>query len=72
MGTQNVKNDQQRLLLRPDAAAAAMGISRSKLYELMAVGIVPSIKIGARGRRIRPSAVERWLDEQDKTVTKSD
>lgn len=72
MKNQDAENVHQRLLLRPDEAAAAMGISRSKLYELIAIGTLPSIKVGARGLRIRPSAVERWLDAQDKTIKKSD
>jgi excisionase family DNA binding protein len=40
-----------RLLLTVTEAADALRLSRSKLYELMGAGIVPSIQIG-RARRI--------------------
>jgi excisionase family DNA binding protein len=36
-----------RLLLTPAEAARALGIGRSKLYELMRRGIVPSVLIGS-------------------------
>ena len=35
-----------RLLLRPTEAAEAIGIGRSKVYELLASGDLPSIRIG--------------------------
>ena len=38
-----------RLLLRPAEAAEAIGIGRSKVYELLASGDLPSIRgVGAR------------------------
>jgi excisionase family DNA binding protein len=36
-----------RLLLTPDEAAAVLSIGRSKLYELLRAGVVPSVRIGA-------------------------
>jgi excisionase family DNA binding protein len=53
-----------RLLWRPAEAAEAMGISRAKLYQLMAAGEVPSIQLGARGRRIPIEGLQRWLERQ--------
>jgi len=35
-----------RLLLTPAEAAQALGIGRSKLYDLMRAGVVPSVRIG--------------------------
>ena len=35
-----------RLLLRPAEAAEAIGIGRSKVYELLASGDLPSIRVG--------------------------
>ncbi len=35
-----------RLLLRPAEAAEAIGIGRSKVYELLASGDLPSIRSG--------------------------
>jgi excisionase family DNA binding protein len=43
-----------RLLLTPTEAAAALGIGRSKLYELMRMGVVTSVRIG--GCRRVPAA----------------
>ncbi len=43
-----------RLLLTPTEAAAALGIGRSKLYELMRIGVVTSVRIG--GCRRVPAA----------------
>lgn len=36
-----------RLLLTPDEAAIVLSIGRSKLYELLREGVVPSVRIGA-------------------------
>ena len=44
------------MLLTPVEAAAALGIGRSKLYELMQAGILESVHIGAC-RRIPTEAV---------------
>jgi excisionase family DNA binding protein len=35
-----------RLLLRPSEAGEAIGVSRSKAYELIAAGTIPSVKVG--------------------------
>jgi excisionase family DNA binding protein len=35
-----------KLLLTPAEAAQALGIGRSKLYELMRADVVPSVRIG--------------------------
>jgi excisionase family DNA binding protein len=37
----------ERLLLTPAEAATALSIGRSKLYEMMRAGVVPSVRIGA-------------------------
>jgi len=39
-----------QLLLTPADVAQALGISRSKVYELMATGAIPSVKIGSARR----------------------
>jgi len=36
----------ERLMLRPGEVAEAMGYSRSKTYELIAEGKIPSVKLG--------------------------
>jgi len=41
------------VLLTPTEAAWALGIGRSKLYELMQAGILESVHIGAAGASLR-------------------
>ena len=46
----------ERLLLRPNEVAQLLGIGRSKTYEMLAAGIIPSVRIGASvGCRRTPS-----------------
>jgi excisionase family DNA binding protein len=49
-----------RLLLTPTEAAEALGIGRSKLYELMRAGSVESVRIGA-ARRIPADALLAYI-----------
>lgn len=51
-----------RLLLTPAEAAAALAISRSKLYRLMRAGLVPSVLLGGN-RRISVDSLERLVEE---------
>lgn len=51
----------ERLAYSPTEAAAALGISRAKLYQLLESGELPSITLGRR-RLIRPAAIEALLD----------
>ena len=48
------------MLLRPAEAAERLGIGRSKVYELLASGELPSLKIG-RLRRIPAFALGEWI-----------
>ncbi|MFH8518250.1 helix-turn-helix transcriptional regulator [Streptomyces gelaticus] len=50
-----------RLLYRPEEAAALLSIGRSTLYELMTAGLLEYVKLG-RCRRIRRSALEQYVD----------
>ena len=52
-----------RLLLRPTEAAEAIGIGRSKVYELLASGELPSILIGC-SVRVPVDALRKWIDRQ--------
>lgn len=49
------------VLLTPIEAAAALGIGRSKLYDLMQAGVLESVHIGAC-RRIPTEAVAALVD----------
>lgn len=49
-----------RLLLTPTEAATALGIGRSKVYELMQTGQLESVHIGAC-RRVPADALHNFL-----------
>ena len=51
----------QRLAVAPAEAARALGLGRTKLYELIATNEIASFKIGSR-RLIRVSDIEAWLE----------
>lgn len=51
-----------RLLLRVPEAAEVLSISKSKCYELVAAGRLPSLKVGA-SIRVPLAALEEWIAE---------
>ena len=51
------------LLLRPTEAARLLGISRSKLYELLNSGEIPTLHIG-RSVRIPLAALHSWIESR--------
>ena len=53
------------LLYTPTEAAKLLSIGRSSLYELMADGTIPSVKIGS-SRRIRRTDLEAYVDSLTK------
>lgn len=52
-----------RLMLRPVEAADAIGVSRSKVYELIAAGQIPSVKL-AGCVRVPVEALKQWIASQ--------
>ncbi len=50
----------ERMLFKPEEAAEVLGISRARLYELLAAGVIPSIKVGA-SRRVPADALREWV-----------
>jgi excisionase family DNA binding protein len=50
------------LLLRVEEVARALAIGRSKVYELIASGQLPSITIGS-ARRVPTEALQKWIAE---------
>ena len=48
------------LLYKPEAAAAALGIGRSKLFELIASGQIETVQIG-RSRRVPAEALSAYV-----------
>jgi excisionase family DNA binding protein len=47
----------EKLLLRPNEAAEMIGVSRSKIYEMIASGAVPAVRLEG-GRLIRVPLAE--------------
>jgi excisionase family DNA binding protein len=55
----------RKLLLRPAEAAIALGISRSRVYELLVAGELPCVELGAsRTKRIPVEALQSWIIKQ--------
>ena len=52
-----------RLAYRPAEVAAAIGVGRSKAYELIARGEIPSIRIGG-SIRVPLDALKQWMDQR--------
>lgn len=52
-----------RLMLRPAETAEAIGISRSKAYELIARGDIPSVKVGGCVR-VPIEHLRAWIARQ--------
>ena len=51
----------KRLLLRPAETALAIGVSRSKAYELIASGEIPSVRMG-KSVRVPLEALQKWIN----------
>ncbi len=66
-----------RLLVRPSEAAELLGLGRSKVYELVAAGEIPAVRIG-KSVRIPMEALRQWVTthtsglEQPSTVNAVD
>jgi excisionase family DNA binding protein len=56
-------NVTERLMLRPAEVGDAIGVSRSKAYELIANGVIPSVKVGGCVR-VPLAALQSWIDRQ--------
>lgn len=53
----------ERLMFRPTEFADAIGVSRSKAYELIAAGEIPSCKVGGCVR-VPVEALRAWIAAQ--------
>jgi len=53
----------EKLLLRPTEAAEVLGLGRSKVYELLAAGTLPAIRVGGP-IRVPAEALRRWVSER--------
>ena len=51
------------LLLRAEEVGKALGLGRSKVYELMASGQLPVVRIG-KAIRVPADGLEKWVQGQ--------
>ena len=56
------------LLVKPVEAAELLRISRARVYELVATGELPSVKIG-KFTRIPLTALRQWVAERSATTS---
>ena len=54
----------QRLLLRIPEVAETLGIGRSKIYEIIARGELPTVRVG-RAVRISVTTLQEWVEERE-------
>jgi excisionase family DNA binding protein len=59
------------MLLRADQVARALGLGRSKVYELMQSGELPVVRIG-RSVRVSRTSLEEWVRANTSKVSESD
>ena len=55
--------DEQHEWLKVPEVAEVLRIARSRAYELVQTGEIPSVKIG-RSVRVSRKELDRWLEEQ--------
>lgn len=58
----------EKLCVRPAEAAEMIGISRTKTYELIAAGVIPSVRIGS-SIRVPVAALRDWIARQLSAAT---
>lgn len=61
----------QRLLLRPEEAAAISGLGRSTIYELLRTGELPAVHVG-RATRIPVRDLQGWIEQRRRINGMSD
>ncbi len=53
----------EKILVTPPEAAALIGIGRTRIYDLIARGVIPSIRIG-RSVRVPLDGLRKWIASQ--------
>lgn len=53
----------EQLFVRPKEGADAIGVGKSKFYEMLAAGEIPSVRIG-RALRVPVEELRRWAQQQ--------
>ena len=55
---------EDRLLLTVAEMAEQLAIGRTRAYELVASGQIPSVRVGKNSIRIAVAALQQWVDER--------
>ena len=64
MGRRNIQEEPRaRILYRVNEAAAALGISRAKMYDLLGRGEIGYVRVGS-DRRVPLSEIEAWIKKR--------
>lgn len=53
----------EKMLLKPTEAAETLGIGRTRVYEMLACGELPSLRIG-RSIRIPLAGLQKWIADR--------
>ena len=53
----------ERMLLKPNEVTEMLGIGRSRIYEMLATGELPSVRIG-RCIRVPVNALKDWVHKR--------
>ncbi len=53
----------QKEMLRASDISSRLGVTTGRIYQLIAAGVIPSVRVGG-AIRIPREAWERWLDDQ--------
>lgn len=61
----------EKMLLKPSEVTKVLNIGRSLVYELIAQGQIPSIRLG-RCIRVPSASLEKWIKDHEITKTKED
>ncbi len=60
--------DKELLLLRVSLVAQRLSISRSRAYELVAAGVIPSVRLGA-SVRVPTLALKRFVEKLEEEMS---
>jgi len=59
----NYEHISQRLLLRIPEVMTMLGLGRTKIYQLIATGELPVVRVG-RAVRISRVALDKWVEDR--------
>jgi excisionase family DNA binding protein len=60
----------ERLLYRPTEAADLIAVSRARVYQLIAEGVIPSIRLGG-SIRVPADALKAWVAQRVQDVAEA-